>query len=87
MVDPGDRERARAVLGRRAVELEETAESLGVAVSARVDQGRQLLPAVLRELDADGVLVRAADVRVPTLDDVFLSLTGRSLREDVEVAA
>jgi ABC-2 type transport system ATP-binding protein len=87
VVDPADLERARAVLGRRAVELEEAPESLGVAVSARVDQGRQLLPAVLRELDADQVLVRAADVRVPTLDDVFLSLTGRSLREDVEVAA
>ena len=87
VVDPGDAERARSVLGRRAVELEETVEALGVAVSARVDQGRQLLPVVLRELDADGVLVRAADVRVPTLDDVFLSLTGRSLREDVEVAA
>ena len=29
----------------------------------------------------------AADVRVPTLDDVFLSLTGRSLREESEVAA
>ena len=27
-------------------------------------------------------MVLAADVRVPTLDDVFLSLTGRSLRED-----
>ena len=32
--------------------------------------------------------MRAAEVRVPTLDDVFLSLTGRSLREEtVEVAA
>jgi len=30
------------------------------------------------------VEVRAADVRVPTLDDVFLSLTGRSLREESE---
>ena len=27
--------------------------------------------------------MRAADVRVPTLDDVFLSLTGRSLREEI----
>ncbi|HVK34177.1 MAG TPA: ATP-binding cassette domain-containing protein [Microlunatus sp.] len=87
VVDPGDRERARSVIGRRAVELEETPEPLGVAISARVDQGRQLVPVVLRELDADSVLVRAAEVRVPTLDDVFLSLTGRSLREDVEVAA
>jgi ABC-2 type transport system ATP-binding protein len=38
----------------------------------------------LRELDHAGVEVRAADVRVPTLDDVFLSLTGRSLREESE---
>ena len=29
----------------------------------------------------------AADVRVPTLDDVFLSLTGRSLREESEAPA
>jgi ABC-2 type transport system ATP-binding protein len=87
VVDPGALERTRAVLGRRAVELEETSDVYGVAVSARVDQGRQLLPAVLRELEADGVSVLAADVRVPTLDDVFLSLTGRSLREDVGVAA
>ncbi len=87
VVDPADRERARAVLGRRAVELEDGPDGLGIAVSARVEQGRQLLPVLLRELAADQVPVLAADVRVPTLDDVFLSLTGRSLREDVEVAA
>ena len=34
-----------------------------------------------------GSAVLAADVQVPTLDDVFLSLTGRSLREEAEVAA
>ena len=44
-------------------------------------------PVLLRELDHAGVEVLAADVRVPTLDDVFLSLTGRSLREESEVAA
>jgi len=38
-------------------------------------------------LDSSGVAVQAADVSVPTLDDVFLSLTGRSLREDEAVAA
>ncbi len=42
---------------------------------------------LLRELDHAGITVLAADVRVPTLDDVFLSLTGRSLREESEVAA
>ena len=87
VVDAHDADRARVALGPRAGELAETPDPLGIAVSGRVDQGRQTLPQVLRELDRDGVVVRAADVRVPTLDDVFLSLTGRSLREDAEVAA
>lgn len=87
VVDRDDVDRARRVLGLRGSELADAPDPLGIAVSGRVDQGRRLLPAVLRSLEADGVAVRAADVRVPTLDDVFLSLTGRSLREDVEVAA
>ena len=80
-------ERTRALFGRHGAEISDRADPLGVAVSGRFDQGRQALPVLLRELALDGVDVRAADVRVPTLDDVFLSLTGRSLREDVEVAA
>jgi ABC-2 type transport system ATP-binding protein len=52
----------------------------------RFDRGARTLPWLLRELDHAGVNVRAADVQVPTLDDVFLSLTGRSLREE-EVAS
>ena len=32
-------------------------------------------------LDAAGVQVLTAEVKRPTLDDVFLALTGRSLRE------
>lgn len=87
VVDPATVADAGSVLGRSGSELSESIDELGVAVSGRFDQGRQQLPVLLRELDAAGVSVRAADVRVPTLDDVFLSLTGRSLREDVEVAA
>ena len=87
VVDPSEVAQTRSILGRSGAELAESADALGVAVSGRFDQGRQQLPVLLRELDASGVSVRAADVRVPTLDDVFLSLTGRSLREDVEVAA
>jgi ABC-2 type transport system ATP-binding protein len=52
-------------------------------VSLRVVEGTGTLPGLLRALDADGVDVQAAEVRRPTLDDVFLTLTGRSLREDV----
>jgi ABC-2 type transport system ATP-binding protein len=50
-------------------------------VSARVEAGTRTLPGLLRRFVEEGIEVLEADVRVPTLDDVFLSLTGRSLRE------
>jgi ABC-2 type transport system ATP-binding protein len=43
--------------------------------------GDAALPALLRALHDRGLEVTAASVARPTLDDVFLSLTGRSLRE------
>jgi ABC-2 type transport system ATP-binding protein len=43
--------------------------------------GEALLPRFIREASAAGVDVASANVRRPTLDNVFLSLTGRSLRE------
>jgi ABC-2 type transport system ATP-binding protein len=43
--------------------------------------GEAALPQLLRALDAHGVSVLAASVQRPTLDDVFLGLTGRSLRD------
>jgi ABC-2 type transport system ATP-binding protein len=46
-----------------------------------VADGERLLPRLLRELDAAGSPVERASVRPPTLDDVFLALTGRSLRD------
>lgn len=50
-----------------------------VAVTA--PDGDALLPAAVRALDAAGIAVRSATGVPPTLDDVFLSLTGRTLRE------
>jgi ABC-2 type transport system ATP-binding protein len=47
----------------------------------RVTRGTTVLPELLRALDAAGVQVLTAEVKRPTLDDVFLALTGRSLRE------
>jgi ABC-2 type transport system ATP-binding protein len=41
-----------------------------------------VLPVLLRELDRSGRTVRSAELDRPTLDDVFLRLTGRSLREE-----
>jgi ABC-2 type transport system ATP-binding protein len=50
-------------------------------VSFRVPRGDTVLPALLRELDRAQVAVDSVATHRPTLDDVFLSLTGRSLRD------
>jgi ABC-2 type transport system ATP-binding protein len=47
-----------------------------------VDHGANILPRLLRALDTAGVHAQTASLRQPTLDDVFLGLTGRSLRDD-----
>jgi ABC-2 type transport system ATP-binding protein len=48
----------------------------GDMVRFRVPQGDTALPVLLRELD-----LRSVQVQRPTLDDVFLTITGRTLRE------
>jgi ABC-2 type transport system ATP-binding protein len=56
-------------------------------VSLRVTRGTAILPDFLRALDSASVRVLTAEVKRPTLDDVFLALTGRSLREEGETGA
>lgn len=53
----------------------------GDALSLAVPDGDRLLPVIVRELDAAGIEVTRATGVPPTLDDVFLALTGRTLRE------
>jgi ABC-2 type transport system ATP-binding protein len=50
-------------------------------VRFRVPDGASVLPGLLRELDAAGIAMTSVEVRRPSLDDVFLSLTGRTLRD------
>ena len=52
-----------------------------------VDHGEEALPGMLRELDAAGLALKSIQLARPTLDDVFLTVTGRSLREDAPAAA
>ncbi|WP_291051195.1 ATP-binding cassette domain-containing protein [Herbiconiux sp.] len=54
----------------------------GAGVSARVRESGTKIAGLIRELDAAGISLESLEVRRPTLDDVFLDLTGRSLRED-----
>jgi ABC-2 type transport system ATP-binding protein len=72
---PVDLLTARSVLERLAVgelHVDEHAH----AISAPVAGGAQDLMAALRQLDAEHVEVLDVGLRRPTLDDVFLSLTG-----------
>ena len=51
-------------------------------VVGRAPHGGAALVSLVRELDAVGVAVAGIESRRPSLDDVFLQLTGRSLREE-----
>jgi len=54
-------------------------------VRGRVPRAGKAVPGLLRDLEAAGVSLDSIEVARPTLDDVFLTLTGRSLR-DAEAA-
>jgi ABC-2 type transport system ATP-binding protein len=57
----------------------------GQHVRGRVARAGKAVPGLLRDLEASGVSLESIEVARPTLDDVFLTLTGRSLR-DAEAA-
>ena len=58
----------------------------GHHVRGRVPRAGRAVPGLLRELDRTGITLDSIEVHRPTLDDVFLTLTGRSLR-DAEAGA
>lgn len=62
-------------------------EQHSAVVQLRVANGAEALPEVLGALHREDIPPLSAQVRRPTLDDVFLTLTGRSLREPEETAA
>jgi ABC-2 type transport system ATP-binding protein len=80
---------ASALLGSQPFVREITAE--GEHLRLYVDDGGAALPELLRLLDHAGIGIRSMSVSEPTLDDVFLRQTGRSLRDTAgsgpEVAA
>jgi ABC-2 type transport system ATP-binding protein len=53
----------------------------GGALRFRVPRGDAVLVTLLRELDSAGIAMSSVEVHRPTLDDVFLTLTGRALRD------
>ncbi|MBS4752968.1 ATP-binding cassette domain-containing protein [Nocardioides sp. zg-ZUI104] len=53
----------------------------GHHVRGRVPRAGRAVPGLLRDLEGAGVALESIEVLRPTLDDVFLTLTGRSLRD------
>jgi len=52
-----------------------------------VDDGGTALPRLIRLLDSRGIGIRSISMSEPTLDDVFLRQTGRSLRDGGDAGA
>jgi ABC-2 type transport system ATP-binding protein len=81
----GDAGRVAALMA--ALPGAEAPQVLDNRVVGRAPQGGAALVGLVRELDAAGISVAGIESRRPSLDDVFLSLTGRSLRESGAPAA
>jgi ABC-2 type transport system ATP-binding protein len=73
-------ERARALLAA-APFVSSVAPAEEDQLRCYVDDGASALPELLRLLDAGRVGLRSISLSEPTLDDVFLAKTGRSLRD------
>jgi ABC-2 type transport system ATP-binding protein len=72
---------AAATAVKKAVEVR-TLTVEGDRVHVTVERGDVAVAPVLRALDKAGLALQSVSVARPSLDDVFLDLTGRSLRED-----
>jgi ABC-2 type transport system ATP-binding protein len=73
--DPHDLERAAAVLSRFGEPAAHSPKGAGV----RLSQGAEQLADIVRALDDEGVTLAHLQLHSPSLDDVFLAKTGRSL--------
>jgi ABC-2 type transport system ATP-binding protein len=73
-----------AEAARRLTAITGTAASVEVAdrhVRGRVPEAGRSVQGLLRDLDRFGVDLDSIEIHRPTLDDVFLAMTGRSLRD------
>ena len=78
--NPNDREKLAAALER----FGEPAAASPKSVAVRLAAGAEQLADVVRALDADGIEVAELQLHQPSLDDVFLQQTGRSLEGEEE---
>jgi ABC-2 type transport system ATP-binding protein len=70
----------KLLAGEDVVNKVEPTEEGGLRL--HVTDGATAIPVILRALDSGGVPLRSIELHRPSLDDVFLTKTGRSLREN-----
>src|SRR5690606_1084830 len=80
-----------AMAAEKLQAIAETADNAGIEVDGHHVRGRvrragRATPGLLRDLEQSGITLDSIEVHRLTLDDVFLTLTGRSLREAEEAA-
>jgi ABC-2 type transport system ATP-binding protein len=73
-----DAARALVAHGKGDAKIEEHQRKITVPVTG----GAKLLAEVIRDLDAQGIEIDDIGLRRPTLDDVFISLTGHAAEQD-----
>jgi len=77
----GATDKARELLARQPIVGDVTVADDG-GLRLNVVNGAEALPALLRVLDDASITLHSINLSRPTLDDVFLTMTGRSLRDD-----
>jgi ABC-2 type transport system ATP-binding protein len=73
--DPAEHERMESVLSR----FGEPAGAAPKGAAVRLEGGESDLAGVVRALDSEGIAIERLQLHAPSLDDVFLAKTGRSL--------
>lgn len=93
VVSPAQLEKLKTVEGVTSVTYEQVAKTTNGEgngngalpadgrVVARAKRGRQALPDLIGLANTDGIEIQSVEVREPDLEAVFLSLTGRALRD------
>ncbi|TCN37179.1 oleandomycin transport system ATP-binding protein [Kribbella orskensis] len=78
--EPGHLERVAAIVSE-SVGVRPTVDVVNALVSVPVTDGSSM-PVVVRRLDEAGIAVTELSLRLPSLDEVFLALTGHAAEEE-----
>ncbi|HEY8589320.1 MAG TPA: ATP-binding cassette domain-containing protein [Naasia sp.] len=81
LVSADDRERATRILSRVGTTATDVSAD-GRTLSTTVADGPAALQQVLADIRAEGIALHDAGMQRPTLDDVFLTITGRTTSHD-----